>query len=56
MPVKKGYIFKMKQPVGHFMVNTRQTFQIVEALLETMDFEKGDTWHYDPKGIISQRR
>lgn len=43
----------MRQTVGPFVVNTRQDFKIVEALLETMDFEKGDTWHYDPQGIIA---
>ncbi len=43
VPAKKGYIFKMGYPVGPFVVNTRQAFKIVEALLETMDFDKGDT-------------
>ena len=50
---KKGYIFKMGQPVGPFVISTRHALKIVEALIEAMEFEKGQIWHYDPQGILA---
>lgn len=56
VPAKKDYIFKMGQTVGPFVISTRQAFNIVEAMLKAMEFEKGKIWHYNPRGIITRTR
>ena len=53
---KKFYISKLPSIVGPFTINPRHAFPLVEEFLKKMEFQKGDVWHYDPKGIISQRR
>lgn len=42
--------------MGPFIVNSRQVFKEFEALLKKMNFDLGGVWHYDPHGVISQKR
>lgn len=49
-------MFKLGKPVGHFVFKSKHAFKEVEALLKKMNFDLGDVSHYDPHGVISQRR
>jgi hypothetical protein len=53
---KRKATFKLKKEVGPFVVNNRAALQVVEILLQEMNFQQGEIWHYDPYSIISTKR
>ena len=56
VPAKKGFILKLPITIGLFIVNSIHTLPIIEKLLQGMDLRQGNTWPYDPREIISNRR
>lgn len=56
VPTKKGHLLKLGMHVGPFVVNVRQAFETIEALLKEMKFSLREIWHYDPHGGIARRR
>lgn len=48
--------FKLKAPVGPFIVNTRAAEKEVENLLRQMKFKLSFSWPYDRLGVISSMK
>jgi hypothetical protein len=46
----------LKREVGPFIVNNRKDLQVAESMLQGLNLEQGETWQYDPFGIISSKR
>lgn len=53
LPRKKEAMFKLKEKVGPFIVNTKATNKEVEYLLAQMKLKLGVSWPNDPIGRIS---
>ena len=52
-PAKKRFMFKLGNVIGQFIINSRHVFPVIEEILKKMEFQQGDVWHYDPKGVIA---
>ena len=49
-------MFKLRNIVGPFIVNSRQDLTYVEDKIKEFHFELGERWKYDPHHIIFYRR
>ena len=56
IPRRKRTNFKPKREVGPFIVVNRLALQFVEAMLQGLGLELGESWQYDPLGVINAKR
>ena len=55
-PVKNGHLFKLPRTVGPLIVNTIQSIEEAQKMLNDMHLLLEDKWAYDPYHVISNRR
>lgn len=53
---KKKANFKIKDQLGPFICNSREGGQQVDAILQSMKFQKSFVWRYDPLEFIPKKR
>ena len=52
---KKAY-FKIKDPLGPFICNSREAGKEVDLILQRMKFQRSFVWRYDPLEFITKKR
>ena len=56
MAAKKKTQFKLKNQIGSFIYNHRESEKEVTKMLSVFRFEETFPWNHDPQGILSQLR
>jgi hypothetical protein len=55
IPRRKRTNFKTKREVVPFIVFNRSNLQVVEVMLQGLGLEQGESWKYDPLGVINAK-
>ena len=54
LSARKKTKFKMKNQLGPFIWNNRESIPEADKLLQEMNFKSSFMWQYDPHGVINK--